>query len=234
MASGGGACPWNRARTLVFNNNNSFGKVLGGSGDSFKSPPAYLRISPLAGLRRGSAFDAERHVQGAGEEAAGEVDHAVAIAGGDNEGAAGLKHAPESRIRSLAGQPRLLQGVQNQRGGIHDGRDAERKHGAANRVPVDGGAHIADAGTGRDAPVGQLHGSRQTPSTATTSSALTPDAACRTRSAASMPVLPSTPGTSADSSQHPNASYSPARQAFRCRVTDRRAAVPGPTASGVI
>ena len=43
---GGGACPWNRARTLVFNNNNSFGKVLGGSGDSFKSPPAYLRISP--------------------------------------------------------------------------------------------------------------------------------------------------------------------------------------------
>ena len=71
-------------------------------------------------------------------------------------------------------------------------------------------------------------------STATTSSALTPDAACRTRSAASMPVLPSTPGTSADSSQHPNASYSPARQAFRCRVTDRRAAVPGPTASGVI
>ena len=25
---------------------NSFGKVLGGSGDSFKSPPAYLRISP--------------------------------------------------------------------------------------------------------------------------------------------------------------------------------------------
>ena len=37
---------WNRARTLVFNNNNSFGKVLGGSGDSFKSPPAYLPVSP--------------------------------------------------------------------------------------------------------------------------------------------------------------------------------------------
>ena len=42
---------WNRARTLVFNNNNSFGKVLGGSGDSFKSPPAYPRRH--AGTQKG-------------------------------------------------------------------------------------------------------------------------------------------------------------------------------------
>ena len=40
------ACPRNRARTLGYGNNNSFGKVLGGLGDSFKSPPAYPRISP--------------------------------------------------------------------------------------------------------------------------------------------------------------------------------------------
>ena len=41
-----GACPWNRARTPGYGSNNSFGKVLGGSGDSFKSPPAYLPVSP--------------------------------------------------------------------------------------------------------------------------------------------------------------------------------------------
>ena len=38
-----GACPRNRARAPGYGSNNSFGKVLGGSGDSFKSPPAYLR-----------------------------------------------------------------------------------------------------------------------------------------------------------------------------------------------
>ena len=57
------ACPRNRARTLGYGNNNSFGKVLGGSGDSFKSPPAYLRRH--AGAQEKAGTGHERRVTAA-------------------------------------------------------------------------------------------------------------------------------------------------------------------------
>ena len=49
----------NRARTPDPLNHNLFGKVLGGLGDSFKSPPALPRASPLASPR----FNAEKQAQ---------------------------------------------------------------------------------------------------------------------------------------------------------------------------